>query len=121
MKRRDFLKILGVGITVPAIGIPTIASVNAKQSVTGSVANESVMGTVRMFGGVVEEESYYWLRVSLETGDAEWHNLMRTVLSDTDTAESAAKRLAGGTNNVLRDAGHMVRVSEKSVLEALTK
>jgi len=96
--KRTFLKVLGVGITVPIL--PKI--------VFGSTES---LGNVNLLIGHDWEFEYYWLRVSIEQDGKDWHSLIRFTHLDSDQF----RMLADSVNVVMRNSGVQGEITEQQV------
>ena len=129
MNRRNFLKILGAGVTIPLIPKAAAKELIANEDnpfkknyrqefINGFEQQRKKIGngTLILKGGYEEEAKYFWLETKIIYEKKEWYDLVRTVEPSID---QAAKNIAGCLNSLMLRNNHPYMVTEQQIWNAL--
>jgi hypothetical protein len=110
MNRRNFLKGLGAGATIPLWpNIVSGDSVEPKE--TQQIESPTSFMTIN--GGYDLYQDYYWVRVSVEIPEGEWHDLFRFTKIN-------CKKMSDKMNQCFRKRGQPYRVTARQIERALS-
>lgn len=107
MDRRKFLKILGVGVTIPLV--PKLVLGGLREDIKNNGTHDN---RVDLAGGYDKYNSFYWVRTTTRFEGMEWHNVVQF------TSRKNYSIIAETINNVHRMNGIPAMVNEKQIREA---